>query len=295
MKNRLKQRLSLILLSMANKIPQKLAILGLGKLGSIILQGFLDSKLISCNQIQATVAHSSKTVELSAKFGIPVSIDNCSAAAEAQILFLCVKPQTVLKVCEEIRPSLHSGQLVVSVAASVPTLLIENILKIEVPVVRAMPNTPCQVGAGMTGICAGRFANNEHTKLVEHLFSSVGRTAIVEEQNMDAVTGLSASGPAFIYVIIESLIEAGLQAGLKQDIASLLAAQTVRGAAEMVLKTGEHPATLKDRVATPGGCTIEGLKELEEGQLEKTLINAVAKTIQKAGKLLPPDQSESGS
>lgn len=280
---------------MANKIPQKLAILGLGKLGSIILQGFLDRKLISCNQIQATVAHSSKTVESSAKFGIPVSTDNCSAAAEAQILFLCVKPHTILKVCEEIRPSLNSDHLIVSVAASVPTSLIENTLKIKVPVVRAMPNTPCQVGAGMTGICAGQFANDEHINIVEHLFSSVGRTAIVEEKDMDAVTGLSASGPAFIYVIIESLTEAGLQAGLTREVAALLAAQTVRGAAEVVLETGEHPAILKDRVATPGGCTMEGLKELEKGQLKKTFINAVAKTIQKAGELLPPDQSESGS
>jgi pyrroline-5-carboxylate reductase len=289
MKNRLKQQIPLILLGMVNKIPQKLAILGLGKLGSIILQGFLDRRLISRNQIQATVAHPSKAVESSAKFGVPVSTDNCSAAAEAQILFLCVKPHTALKVCEEIRPSLHSDHLLISVAASVPTSLIENVIEIKIPVIRAMPNTPCQVGSGMTGICAGRFANDDHINIVERLFSSVGRTAIVEEKDMNAVTGLSASGPAFIYVIIESLTEAGVQAGLTREVATLLAAQTVRGAAEMVLKTGEHPAILKDRVATPGGCTMEGLKEIEEGQLRKTFITAVAKTIQKAGKLLPPD------
>jgi pyrroline-5-carboxylate reductase len=171
------------------------------------------------------------------------------------------------------------------VAASVPTSRIERLLKRAVPVVRAMPNTPCVVGCGMTGLCKGKFATAQHLEIASALFGVVGRTVVVDEKLMDAVTGLSASGPAFIYIILESLAEAGVKVGLPRDVATLLAAQTVLGAATVVLETGEHPAQLKDTVTTPAGCTIDGILELEEGKLRVTLIKAVVKAAQRAKEL----------
>ncbi|HZU22589.1 MAG TPA: pyrroline-5-carboxylate reductase, partial [Terriglobales bacterium] len=177
-------------------------------------------------------------------------------------------------------------QLVISIAASVPTNYMEKILPAGVPVVRAMPNTPCMVGCGMTGICKGSHADQTHLRLAQQLFESVGRAVIVDEKHMDAVTGLSASGPAFIYIIIESLAEAGVKVGLPRDVSTLMAAQTVNGAARVVLETGDHPALLKEEVTTPAGCTIDGILELEEGKLRVTLIKAVVKAAQRAKELM---------
>jgi pyrroline-5-carboxylate reductase len=155
-----------------------------------------------------------------------------------------------------------------------------------VPIIRAMPNTPSQLGAGMTGICKGANATTAQLELAQTMFNTVGRTAVVEEKHMDAVTGLSASGPAFIYIIVESLAEAGVKVGLPRDLATLLAAQTTMGAAKVVLETGQHPAQLKDAVTTPAGCTIDGILELEEGKLRVTLIKAVVKAAQRAKELV---------
>jgi pyrroline-5-carboxylate reductase len=192
-------------------------------------------------------------------------------------------------VCEEIRPAVDASKLVVSVAASVPTRSIEKFLASEIPVVRAMPNTPCSVEEGMTGICGGRFAQPHHLDTGQRLFDTVGRTVRVDEKYMDAVTGLSASGPAFIYIILESLAEAGVKLGLSREIATLLAAQTALGSARQVLETGHHPALLKDAVTTPAGCTIDGILELEEGKLRVTLIKAVVKAAERAKELYQED------
>jgi pyrroline-5-carboxylate reductase len=172
------------------------------------------------------------------------------------------------------------------VAASVPTSYIEQHLGAKVPVVRVMPNTPSAVGCGMTGICRGAHAGGEHLEMARAMFDAVGRTVVVDEKNMDAVTGLSASGPAFAYIILESLAEAGVKVGLPRDVATLLASQTMKGAASVVLETGDHPALLKDAVTTPAGCTIDGILELEEGKLRVTLIKAVVKATSRAGELL---------
>jgi pyrroline-5-carboxylate reductase len=185
----------------------------------------------------------------------------------------------------EIRGEMTSAQLIVSVAASVPTALIEKNLPPNVPVVRAMPNTPCLLGSGMTAICKGKYADAAHVAMVCRIFDVVGRTVVVDEKHMDAVTGLSASGPAYIYIILESLAEAGVKVGLPRDIATLLAAQTTLGAARVVLETGDHPALLKDAVTTPAGCTIDGIMELEEGKLRVTLIKAVVRATQRAKEL----------
>ena len=265
---------------------KKVAFLGLGKMGGILLQALLKKNLLSPKNTVATVRHQDRAQELSQELGISVTTDNRQAAQQSDLILLCVKPQTVREVTEEIAGEMTPGKQLISIAASVPTRYIEEILDSEVPVVRAMPNTPCVIGFGMTGLCKGKFADESHLDIAKTLFDSVGMTVTVEEKRMDAVTGLSASGPAFIYIILESLAEGGVKVGLPRDVATLLAAQTVQGAARMVLETGQHPALLKDAVTTPAGCTVDGIMELEEGKLRVTLIKAVVKATERAKELL---------
>ncbi|MCH6569236.1 MAG: pyrroline-5-carboxylate reductase [Acidobacteria bacterium] len=265
---------------------KKVAFLGLGKMGGILLQALLKKNLLSPKNTVATVRHPERAQKLSQELGISVTTDNRQAAQQSDLVLLCVKPQTVREVTEEIAAEMTSKKLLISIAASVPTHYIEEILDSEVPVVRAMPNTPCVIGCGMTGLCKGKFADESHLDIAQTLFDSVGRTVTVDEKRMDAVTGLSASGPAFIYIILESLAEGGVKVGLPRDVATLLAAQTVQGAARMVLETGQHPALLKDAVTTPAGCTVDGIMELEEGKLRVTLIKAVVKATERAKELL---------
>ncbi len=178
----------------------------------------------------------------------------------------------------------------VSFAASVKTRSIEEIAAgdsevHELAVIRAMPNTPAMLAAGVTALCAGRFVSEAQMAIAQKIFQTVGRTVVVDEKHMDAVTGLSGSGPAFLYIIIEALAEAGVNVGLPRDVATLLAAQTTYGSARMVLETGYHPALLKDAVTTPAGCTVDGILELEEGGLRVTLIKAVKRATQRAKEL----------
>lgn len=265
---------------------QRLAVLGTGKLGGILLRAYLKQGLFSHKQVTATVRHPEKAATLSKELGVNVTTNNRSAVKGADVVLLAVKPQVVGDVLKEIKPALGKKTLVISVAASVPTSYIEQRAGAKVPVIRAMPNTCSMVGCGMTGICRGAHASEAHLETAKAMFSAVGRTVVVDEKNMDAVTGLSASGPAFVYIILESLAEAGVKVGLPRDIATLLAAQTMKGAASVVLETGHHPALLKDSVTTPAGCTIDGILELEEGKLRVTLIKAVVKATHRAGELL---------
>lgn len=271
---------------MANDFSDKrIAVLGAGKMGGILLEAFLRSGFFASASAHATVQHAEKAATLAKRLNVQVDTENEAAARNADIILICVKPQVVADVMREIGPSLTPQQLVISVAASVPTGLIEKAIPKTVPVVRAMPNTPCALGVGMTALCKGKFAGKEHLEIAAALFNIVGRTVVVDEKHMDAVTGLSASGPAYIYIILESLAEAGVKVGLPRDIATLLAAQTTMGAAKVVLETGDHPALLKDSVTTPAGCTVDGLLELEEGGLRVTLIKAVVKATQRAKEL----------
>lgn len=263
-----------------------LAVLGAGKIGSLLVRSFLAQGLVTPQRLRATVRRAERAQVLGRELGVDVSTDNVAATRGADVVLLCVKPQTVTGVLAAIRPELGPGKLLISVAASVSTEYIEQHVGAGVPVVRAMPNTPCAVGSGMTGLCAGRYAEPEHLETARALFQAVGRTVVVEERLMDAVTGLSASGPAFLYVVLESLIDGGLKVGLPRDVATVLAAQTMLGAARMALETGDHPALLKDAVTTPAGCTIDGILELEEGKLRVTLIKAVVKATERAGQLL---------
>jgi pyrroline-5-carboxylate reductase len=270
---------------MANELAgKKIAFLGAGKMGGIILQALLKHGL-SAKSTRATVAHAERAKALSSKLKLKVGTDNAEAVRGADIIVIAVKPQVVEEVIREISGELTPKQLVVSVAASVPTAMIEKNLPQGIPVVRAMPNTPCLLGSGMTAICKGRYASAKDVALTSSIFNVVGRTVVVDEKHMDAVTALSASGPAYIYIILESLAEAGVKVGLPRDVATLLAAQTALGAARVVLETGDHPALLKDAVTTPAGCTIDAIMELEEGKLRVTLIKAVVKAAQRAKEL----------
>jgi pyrroline-5-carboxylate reductase len=266
-------------------LETKVALLGAGKMGGILLQAFLKNRLFRRENVRATVHHAARCESLAKQWGVSVTTDNLEAARQSDLILIGVKPQTVPELLEQIRPALTAKKTIISFAASVKTGAIEQAAGVDLAVVRAMPNTPSLVGCGATGLCRGRFVSAEQLALAERVFNSVGRTVTVDEKHMDAVTGLSASGPAYIYIILESLAEAGVKVGLPRDIATLLAAQTVLGAATMMIETGSHPALLKDAVTTPAGCTIDGILELEEGGLRVTLIKAVMRAAQRAKEL----------
>ena len=263
----------------------RVAVIGTGKMGGILVQAFLRSGLFSHNHIVATVAHEDRAHDLTQQLGITVTTNNLIAVQSADVVLLGVKPQQMADVVRGIAPALNPRKLLISFAASVKTIAIEEATGTNISVIRAMPNTPAMLGAGITAICRGHFVSDTQLALAEQIFATVGRTVIVDEKHMDAVTGLSGSGPAFLYIIIEALAEAGVNVGLPRDIATLLAAQTTFGAAKMVLETGSHPALLKDEVTTPAGCTVEGILELEEGGVRVTLIKAVKRATERAREL----------
>ncbi|MGE0405052.1 MAG: pyrroline-5-carboxylate reductase [Candidatus Korobacteraceae bacterium] len=274
------------LFSGSTKVSGKIAVLGAGRIGGILLESFLRRGIASNTDLLGTMQHAPKAAEASRRLDVPINTDNPAAARAADVILLCVKPQGLAALLEEIRPELTPKKLLISVVASATTSYIESRVGPSIPVMRAMPNTPATVGCGITAICKGTSATDAHMRTAQALFSSVGRVVAVEDAQMDAVTGLSACGPAYIYIILESLAEAGVKVGLPRELATQLAAQTALGSAQVVLQTGNHPALLKDDVTTPGGCTIDGLLELEEGRLRVTLIKAVVKATQRARELL---------
>ena len=265
---------------------KRIAVLGAGKLGEALIAGMVDANVVSRKQFIATAAHQERLDQVRAKLEVETTLLNAEAVRKAHLVLLCVKPQTVEEVLRQIAADLTPNHIVVSVAASVTTKFMEAIIDKPVPVIRTMPNTPCFVKKGMTAIAPGKHATSDHVAQARKIFDAIGRTLILDEKHMDAVTGLSASGPAFVYIIIESFIEAGVKVGLPRDAATQLAAQMVLGASSMVLETGEHPAKLKDIVTTPAGCTIDGILELEDGGLRVTLIKAVVRATQRAKELV---------
>jgi pyrroline-5-carboxylate reductase len=271
---------------------KKLAVVGVGKLGEALISGLLKQGDLKKNDITGSVGHENSIARGKERLGIEMTIDNKAAVQGKDMIILAVKPQNMNKVVREIAEVLTADQLIISVAASVTTEYIEERLNNVVAVVRAMPNTPALMNVGMTGLCKGQHATNEHMQIAEAVFKCVGETVLVDETLMDGVTALSASGPAYLYVIIESLAEAGVKLGIPRDVSTLLVAQTMLGAATMVLESKSHPALLKDTVTTPAGCTIDGLMELEEGKIRVTLIKAVVKAAERARELVATQSSK---
>lgn len=270
---------------------KKLAVIGVGKLGEALIAGLLNKGAISSSSISGSVGHESSIKRVKDKLGIDVTLDNHSLVKGKDIIILAVKPQNMDRVLREIRDDIKENQLVISVAASVTTAFVQERLADKVAIVRAMPNTPAVMNAGMTGLCLGLYAKQEHREIAQEIFNCVGETVFLDETLMDGVTALSASGPAYLYVVIESLAEAGVKLGIPRDVSTLLAAQTMLGSAMMVLDSKAHPALLKDMVTTPAGCTIDGLLELEEGKLRVTLIKAVVKAAERARELVNTQNS----
>jgi len=265
---------------------KKLALIGAGKLGEGLLAGLLGSQLVPAGRVAATVAHQPHADGLAEKYGVSAGTNNHAAVRGADLVLICLKPQQVKGCLHEVKKNLAKNALIISAAASVTTALIERELGHAARVVRAMPNTPCLIRQGMIAIAKGKHATDEDVKTAQAIFGSMGRTVVVDEKHMDAITGLSASGPAYVYLIIESLAEGGVKLGLPRELSTELSAQTLLGASSLVLHTGEHPAKLKDMVTTPAGCTIDGLIELEEGGLRVPLIKAVVRAAERARQLV---------
>jgi pyrroline-5-carboxylate reductase len=265
---------------------KKVAVLGVGKLGEALVTGLLKQGDLTKKDIAGSVKNIESEDRVKKRLGIEMTRDNRSLVKNRDLILLCVKPQDMDRVVRQIADVLEPRQLVITVAASVTTTFVEERLKKRIPVIRAMPNTPSVLNAGMTAISGGRHAKQQHLQIAGMIFKCVGEVVFLEESLMDGVTGLSASGPAYLYVVIESLAEAGVKLGIPRDVSTLLAAQTMLGAARMVLESKAHPALLKDMVTTPAGCTIDGLLELEEGKLRVTLIKAVVKAAERARELV---------
>ncbi len=263
----------------------KLAIIGAGKLGEALACAMLESGTVAPERMTLTARTPQKLERLAQQLGVQVTTDNVAAVKGAEVVLLAVKPQKLGQVLEQIAGSLDSSTLLISAAAGVTISSIETTLGREQPVVRAMPNTPSRIRAGMTVVSPGLHATAEHLVRARVLFEAVGRTMVLEERHMDAVTGLSASGPAFLYVVLEAMAEGGVKMGLPRRVATELVAQAMLGASKLALETDEHPALLKDDVTTPAGCTIDGLLELEVGGLRVALIKAIVTTTRRAREL----------
>jgi pyrroline-5-carboxylate reductase len=262
-----------------------LGFLGAGKMATALAKGFIRAGLASAKQVLASDPSEAARAAFARETGALTTDSNLEIARFASILVLAVKPDHVNGVLAEIRGHLTPKHLLVSIAAGVPLARLEAGLGANARVIRVMPNTPALLGCSATGFALGKSARAQDGELARKLFSAVGLAFALKESLLDAVTGLSGSGPAYVYLVIEALSDGGVASGLPRDVATKLAAQTVLGSARMVLETGLHPGALKDMVTSPGGTTIEGLHELEKGKLRGTLISAVRAATEKSKRL----------
>jgi pyrroline-5-carboxylate reductase len=266
-------------------LGKTIGFLGAGNMAEALIRGLIQGSVVPADAIIASGPRKERLDELAAVYGIHTTTDNAAVPPRAQIVVFSVKPQILEKVAREIAPILTPEQLVISVAAGVDSATIEGHLFEGARVVRVMPNTPALVRAGATAIARGQHATDADLAIAKRIFDAVGLTVQLDEAQLDAVTGLSGSGPAYIFLILEALADAGVKVGLSRRNAQQLAAQTVMGSAKLLLETDEHPGRLKDMVTSPGGTAIAGLHTLEEGGLRTTLINAVETATKRAREL----------
>lgn len=264
---------------------KKIAIIGAGHMAGALLGGVLRGKLTQPENVTVTRRTPEALEEIRVRWKVRTTTDNRRAVRGADIVILAVKPKDAKAVLHEIAPAVRKGQLIVSAMAGIKIETIARALKKPVAVVRAMPNTPAFVDEGATAIAAGAHAGEKDIKMAEVIFKAVGKVEVLPESLIDAVTGLSGSGPAYIYMIIEALTDGGVKMGIPRAVALRLAAQTVYGAAKMVIETGKHPAILKDDVTTPGGTTIAAIHELESHGLRTVLMDAVQTATRRSKEL----------
>jgi pyrroline-5-carboxylate reductase len=273
-----------------------LGIVGAGVMGRTLARGILASGLLAPDRLWAGDKSATASENAAKELAIPVEVDYHARVPSADLILICVKPGDAGRVLNTLRESgLRRGTLLISILAGTPTATLESLLATDNPIVRAMPNTPAIVGEAMTVVCRGTNAAEEHLDRARQIFEAVGKCLAVDEVHFNAVTALSGSGPAYQYLIMEALADAGVRVGLPRQLALTLVAQTVLGAARMVLATGRHPASLRDDVTTPAGCTIGGLLMLEDGRIRSVLARAVEEAARIAAHLGPPPKAHETS
>ncbi len=253
----------------------KLGFIGIGNMGEALLRGIIGSELMSPADILASDVNSKKLEDLNGELGIAVVGSNCELVKRADIILFAVKPNVIKTILSEVSSCLNPPKWCISIAAGVSTATIENALGTDTPVVRVMPNTPALVYEGMAAICPGKHASDQHTQKTQQIFQAVGKVIAVQEKLMNVITALSGSGPAFVFLTMEAMTDAGVQLGLSRVDAAILAAQTVLGAGKMAVETGEHPAILKNNVTSPGGTSAAGLYQLESSGVRVAIIDAI--------------------
>ena len=263
-----------------------LGVIGVGVMGRTLIKGLLQQHMVSPEQVWGSSRSAATCDEAARELGIAVAREYPKGLANAGIILVCVKPAQVPTVLARLKEiGVPADTLLISIAAGVGLSALESGLGSSHPWVRAMPNTPCVVGEGMTAVSAGRHAGAEHLSRAQRVFSAVGRCVTVDEGYLNAITALSGSGPAYMYLVMEALADAGVRVGLPRDLALTLVSQSMLGAAKMVQESGRHPASLRDDVTTPAGCTIGGLMMLEDGKIRSVLARAVEEATQIAGRL----------
>jgi pyrroline-5-carboxylate reductase len=268
-----------------HSINRSIVIVGAGNMGTALIKGIVNAKLTPSEKITACGIHLDKLQDLSRQWNIRSTLNLLEAVEASEIVLLCVKPQTLPKVLVQARDAFRADQLLISIAAGLKISFIQKTIGKKIAIARAMPNIASTVDEGATAVSWGESVSEEQQRIAISIFEAVGEVVIVPEEQLDAVTGLSGSGPAYIYMVIEALIDGGVKMGLSREIASKLAIQTVLGSAKLVKNSGLHPAILRDQVTTPGGTAINAIHELESHGLRSMLINAVATATRRSEEL----------
>jgi len=266
-------------------MSRRICVLGAGKAGEALVAGLLSSGWAKPADIVATARHQERIDELSKRYGIEGTLDNVAAVKGAQVVVIAVKPQDIEALLGDVGVALEASQTVLSIAAAIPTELIERHVGDGIPVVRAMPNAPVTVHEGMAGVTGGAHATEEHLALAEEVLGSVGRSVRVDEAYMDAVTAVSGSGPAYFALLAESMIEAGILLGLSREISTDLVVQTMLGTAKLLRDEKMHPVELREMVTSPGGTTISAIRELEQAGVRAAFLNAIQAAMKRSREL----------